>query len=101
MPVFFANLWQVKNISIMCGMSNSSVVPRIMHVNNGDEEVFDTNISISNKNRITISTLFMKFNLYGLVIACTHEAHAKRTPCISDVCDGNDGYLGTRPVSVS
>ena len=66
MPVFFANLW---NMSIMCGMRNSSVVPGIKYVNNGDAEVFVTNISISSKNRMTISTLFMKFNLYGFVIA--------------------------------
>ena len=53
----------------MCGMSNSSVDPRIMSANNGDPEVLATNISVPSKNRITISILFMKFNLYGLVIA--------------------------------
>ena len=63
MPIFFANLWHMWNISIMCGMSNSSVDPRIRY----DLEVLVTNISI--KNRMTISTLFMKFNLHGFVIA--------------------------------
>ena len=32
MPIFFANLWQTQNISIMCGTSNSSVDPRITYV---------------------------------------------------------------------
>ena len=50
----------------MCGTSNSSVDPRIKYVISDDAE---TNISISCKNRMTISILFMKFNLYGLVIA--------------------------------
>ena len=53
----------------MCGTSNSSVVTRTMSANNGDPELLVTNISIPSKNRITISILFMKFNLYGLVIA--------------------------------
>ena len=70
----------------MCGMSNSSVVPRIMYVvfsvvNNGDPELLVTNISISSKTRMTMSTLFMKFNLYGLVIAWIQEAHTSSTPC--------------------
>ena len=70
----------------MCGTSNSSVDPRIKYVNNGDAEVLVTNISI--KNRMTISTLVMKFNLYDFVIAWIQEAHATKTPCISDVCAG-------------
>ena len=70
----------------MCGTSNSSVVPRRGYVNNGDEEMFDTKISISSKNRITISTLFMKFNLYGLVTAWIQVAPAINAPCSSDVC---------------
>ena len=53
----------------MCGMSNSSVVPRVKYVNDGDAELLATNISILSKNRMIISTLFMKFNLYGLVTA--------------------------------
>ena len=78
MPILFANLWQTQNISIMCGTSNSSVVPRIMHGNiNGGREVLVTNISISSKNRMTISILFMKFNLYGLWIAWIQEAAAE------------------------
>ena len=88
MPIFFANLWQMKDISIMCGMSNSSVVPRIKYVNNSDAELLVTNITIPSKNRMTISTLFMKFNLYGLVIAWIQVAPAKRTPCSLDVCVG-------------
>ena len=100
MPIFIANLWQTWNISIMCGMSNSSVVTRIMNVNNGDEEVFDTHISISSKNRITISTLFMKFNLFGLVIAWIQEAHAIRTPCSFDVCK-NERWWFTNTNSTS
>ena len=55
MPVFFANLWQVKNISIMCGMNNSSVAPRIMMVmqiqsSRGVPELLVSNISTSSKN---------------------------------------------------
>ena len=53
----------------MCGMSKSSVVPRIKSANNGTTEVVVTNVSTPSKNRITISILFMKLNLYGLVIA--------------------------------
>ena len=64
----------------MCGTSNSSVVPRIKYANNGDPELLVTNISISSKNRMTISTLFMKFNLYGLVIAWIQVAHARNAP---------------------
>ena len=71
----------------MCGMSNSSVDPRIRYANNF-EEILVTNISISSKNRMTMSTLFMKFNLYGLVIAKIQEAHATKAPCISAVCAG-------------
>ena len=68
MPILFANVWQIQNISIMCGMSNSSVSPKITYVNNDDDaEVLVMNISST--NRTTISTLFMKFNLYGLVTA--------------------------------
>ena len=37
---------------------------------------------------MTISTLFMKFNLYGLVIAWTQEAHARNVPWSIDVCVG-------------
>ena len=70
----------------MCGTSNSSVDPRIRYVDNDDVVVLDTNISI--KNRMTISTLFMKFNLYGFVIAWIKEAHATKTPSISDVRAG-------------
>ena len=44
----------------MCGTSNSSVDPRIKYVDNDDPEVLVTNISILSKNRMTISTLFMK-----------------------------------------
>ena len=47
--------------------SNSNVDPRIMYINNGGAEVLVTNISISSKNRMMISTLFMKFNLNALV----------------------------------
>ena len=72
----------------MCGMSNSSVVPRIMYANNGDAELLVTNISISSKNSMTISILFMKFNLYGLVIAWTQVAHTRNTPSSIDVCVG-------------
>ena len=90
MPIFFASLWQTQNISIMFGMSNSSVVPRMLHA-----ELLVANISISSKNRMTISTLFMKFNLYGLVLAWIQEVPAKRTHCISDVC------TNIRSVSVS
>jgi len=65
----------------MCGASNSSVDLRIRYVIKvGDAEVLDTNVSISSKNRMTISTLFMKFNLYGLVIAYIQEAHANNAP---------------------
>ena len=53
----------------MCGMSNSSIDPRIRYVINDDAEVLVTYISISSKNRMTISTLVIKFNLYGFVIA--------------------------------
>ena len=35
-----------------------------------------------------ISALFMKFNLYGLVIAYIQQAPAKRTPCSSEVYAG-------------
>ena len=49
----------------------------ILQYNNGDPEVLVTNISIPSRSRIAISTLLMKFNLYGLVIAWTEEAHAK------------------------
>ena len=72
----------------MCGTSSSSVATRIMHGNiNGGWEVLVTNISISSKNRMTISTLFMKFNLYGLVIAWIQVAHAKNAPWSIDVCE--------------
>ena len=71
----------------MCGISNNSVVPRIKCANNGDPELLVTNISISSKNRMTISTLFMKFNLYGLVIAWIQEAPAINAPWSSDVCE--------------
>ena len=87
MPIFFANLWQTQNISIMCGMSNSSVVPRIEYANNGDAELIVTKISISSKSSMTMSTLFMKFNLYGLVIAWTQVAHTKNVPWSIDVCE--------------
>ena len=72
MPIFFANVW---NISIMCGMSSSSVVvvPITLYVNNDDPEVLVVNISNSSKNRMT---LFMKLNLYGFVIAWKQVAHA-------------------------
>ena len=55
MPPFFANLWQVKNICIMCGMNNSSVVTRIMMVmqiqsSRGVPELLVSNISTSSKN---------------------------------------------------
>ena len=70
----------------MCGMSNSSVVTRVKYDKDIDPGVVVTNISISSKNRMTISTLLMKFNLYGLVIAWIHEAPAINAPCSSDVC---------------
>ena len=55
MPVcFFANSCQMLKISIICGISNSSVVPRIMYANNGDTELIVTNILISSKIRMTI-----------------------------------------------
>ena len=63
----------------MCGTSNTNVVPRIVCVRYGDAELLVTNISISSKISMTISTLFMKLNLYGLVIAWTQEAHARNT----------------------
>ena len=88
MPIFFANLWQTQNISIMCGMSNSSVVPRIEYAINGDAELIVTKLSISSKNSMTMSTLFMKLNLYGLVIAWTQVAHARNAPWSIDVCVG-------------
>ena len=69
----------------MCGMSNSSVVPRVKKVNDGDAELLVTNISISSKIRITIS---MKLNLYGLVIAWIQVAPAKRTPSSLNVSVG-------------
>ena len=72
----------------MCGMINSSVLPRIMYVDNDDPGVLVASVSISSKNRMTISTLFMKLNLYGLVIARKQVAHAIRTLCISDVYEG-------------
>ena len=72
----------------MCGMRNSSVVPGIRYVIIGDAEVVVTNISISSKNRMTISTLIMKFNLYSFVIAWIQVAHAKIAPSISDECAG-------------
>ena len=101
MPILFANLWQMKNIGIMCGMSNSSVVPKIKYVTSGVPELLVTNISISSKNRMTISILLMKFNLYGLVIAWIQEAPAIYAPSSSDVCESkHDGDLGTRTVSI-
>ena len=87
MPIFFANVWQIQNISTMCGTSNSSVVPRIAYVNNDDMEVLVMNIL--SKNRMTISTLFMKFDLYGLVIAWKQEAPAINTPWTINVCESN------------
>ena len=69
----------------MCGMSTSSVVPRVKKVNDGDGELLVTNISISSKIRITIS---MKLNLYGLVIAWIQVAPAKRTPSSLNVSVG-------------
>ena len=84
---FFANLWQTQNISIMCGMSNSSVVPRITYANNGDSELLVKKICTSSKTSMTISTLVMKLNLYGLVIAWTQEAHTRNTPWSIDVCE--------------
>ena len=75
-------------------MSNSSVVTWIKSANNGDEEVFDRNIS--SKNRITISILFMKFILYGLVIAWKQEAHANRITCSSDVCENERWWFTNR-----
>ena len=69
MPAFFANLWQMQSISTMCGMSNSSVDPTIEYVNNFVVRRLVASVSISSKNRMTISRLFIKFNLYGLVIA--------------------------------
>ena len=47
-------------------------------MNDDDPEPLVTNISISSKIRMTMSTLFMKLNLYGLVIACIQEAPAKK-----------------------
>ena len=72
----------------MCGTSNSNVAPRMMYANNGDAELLVTKISISSQNSMTISTLFMKFNLYGLVIAWTQVAHARNAPWSIDVCVG-------------
>ena len=71
----------------MCGMSNSNVVPRIEYANNGDAELLVTKISISSKNSTTTSTLFMKFNLYGLAIAWTQVAYARNAPWSIDVCE--------------
>ena len=71
----------------MCGMSISSVDPRIWYDNNSDAELLGTNISTPSKNRMTISTLFMKFNLYGLVTACIQEAPAKNAPWNIDVLE--------------
>ena len=88
MPILFANFWQTQNITIMCGMSNSSVVPRITYANNGDSELLVKKISTSSKSRMTISILFIKFNLYGLVIAWIQEAHTRNTPWSIDVCEG-------------
>ena len=45
---------------------------------------------------MTISTLFMKFNLYGLVITWIQEAPAINAPCISDVCDGRRWWYRNR-----
>ena len=70
----------------MCGMSNSSVDPRIRYDINDDAQVVVTNISISSKNRITISTLFMKFYLYGFVIVKIQEAHVTNAPWNSAAC---------------
>ena len=64
----------------MCGMSDSSVVPRIMYVNDDDAELVVTNISISSKNRITMTTLFKKLNLYGFVIAWIQVVPAINAP---------------------
>ena len=83
----------------MCGTSNSNVVPRIRYVNNGDAELLVKNISISSKTSMTISTLFIKFNLYGLVIAWTQVAHAKKIHL--GVLRVNNGDLETRTVSIS
>ena len=71
----------------MCGTSNSNVDARIMYANNGDAELLVTNISNSSENSMTISTLFMKFNLYGLVIAWIQMAHKKNVPWSIDVCE--------------
>ena len=80
MCIFFENFWKVQKISIMCGTSNNNIVPRIKYVRYGDAELLVTNISISSKTSMTISTLFMKFNLYGLVIAWIQVAHARNAP---------------------
>ena len=77
----------------MCGTSNSSVVPRIKYVNNSDPEMLVTNVSISSKNRITISILLLMFSLYGLVIACIQEAHTSSSPWSIDLLKMNDGDL--------
>ena len=69
----------------MCGTPNSSVDTRIKYAKKSGTEFIAANVSISSKNRMAISTLFMKFNLYGLVIAWKQMAHTKITPCSSDV----------------
>ena len=89
-------------MSIICEMSNSSVVPRIMYVKNGDSEMLVTNISISSKNRMTKSTLFVKFNLYGPVIAWIQVAHTKKHTLDVLMCVRvNDGDLETITVLIS
>ena len=68
-------------------MSNSSVDPRIVNPRY-KVELCTTSVSISSKNRMAISTLFMKFDLYGLVMAWIKVAHTKTAACSADVCEG-------------
>ena len=49
MPIFFANVWQILNISTMCGMSNSSVVTKIKYDKDIDPGVVVTNSSMDTR----------------------------------------------------
>ena len=69
------------------------------HGGTSDAEMFVANIGISSKNRITISILLMKFNLYGLVIAWIQGEPAKMHLGVVMCVRVNDGDLGTVSVS--
>ena len=85
----------------MCGMSNSNIVPRIEYANNGDGELLVAKNSISSKSSMTMSTLFMKLNLYGLVIAWIQMAHKKMHLGVLMCVRVNDGDLETITVLIS